>query len=161
VISGAFSGGLTGMMHALVFGLVATLAYAGLYLLLGWANTLVTHHYYEIAHQPELASPAKTAAVWLLKAALLYVLLGWMAELAAVARVMVHGWPLPLALLGYTAVLLLACGVLLLMVWAAFKVQAHFNVITPEFMIAMALCGYEIFAMLPRTRWPWHWLPVL
>jgi hypothetical protein len=148
-------------MHALVHGLEDTIAYAAIYLLLGWVNTRVTHHYYEVARHPELAGPGHTAIRWLLKAALIYVLLGWTAGMAVAAKLMAQGWPWPLALAGHAAVLLFTCALILLIVWGAFQLQSHFNAISPEFMVAIALCAYWVFVMLPRAHWPWRWLPGL
>ncbi len=148
-------------MHALFSGLEDTIVYAGLYMLLGWMNTRVTHHYYEIANRPELAGPWNTALRWMLKAALIYLLLGWIAGVASAANLVVRSWPWPLAFLAHAAVLLLACACILVIVWIAFLLQAHFSAISPEFMVAIALCSYGVFAMLPRAHWPWRWIPGL
>jgi hypothetical protein len=97
----------------------------------------------------------------MLRAVLIYVLLGWIAGMTASASFMVHGWPWPLALAGHAAVLLLTCVLILLIVWGAFLLQSQFNAITPELMVAITLWGHVVFAMLPRARWPWRWLPGL
>jgi uncharacterized membrane protein YGL010W len=148
-------------MHALLLGLECTIVYAGLYMLLGWMNARLTHHYYEIARRPELASFGNTAFRWLLKVALIYVLLWWIAGMAATANLIVRDWPWPLVLLAHATVLLLACACILVIVWIAFLLQAHFSAISPEFMVAIALCSYGVFAMLPRAHWPWRWIPGL
>jgi hypothetical protein len=149
------------MLHGLTFGCAVTLAFAALYTLLGWANSHVSHHYCEIANHPELDTPARRVAAWLLKAILIYDLLGWIAEIANLAHTVVHIWPTPLAFLGYAACLFAACFAIMVIVWAAFRLQAEFTAITPEFMIAIALCSYEVFAIFPRTHFLWRWLPGL
>jgi hypothetical protein len=127
------------MNHALTFGCAVTLAFAALYVVLGWANSRVSHHYYEIANHAELDTPAKRVAAWLLKAILIYALLGWIAEMSDLARGLVHTWPVPLAFLGHAACLFVACFAIMMIVWAAFRMQSEFISITPEFMIAIAL----------------------
>jgi hypothetical protein len=149
------------MLHALMLGCAVTLVFAALYALLGWANGRVSHHYYEIANHPELDTPAKTVAAWLLRAVLIYALLGWIAEIANLARTVVHTWSAPMALLGHALCLFIACFAIMLIVWGAFKLQSEFTAISPEFMIAIALCSYEIFAIFPRTHFLWRWLPGL
>jgi hypothetical protein len=149
------------MSHALIAACAATLAFAALYALAGWIDPHVTPHYYQIAQNPELASRPRIAASWLLKAAFLYGLLGWIAEIANTARSVVHSWPGPLAFLGHALFLFAACVAIMVIVWQAYKLGVEFTAITPEFMIGVALCSYELFAILPRSRFPWHWLPGL
>ena len=149
------------MNHALTFGCAVTLAFAVFYVLLGWAERRVSHHYYEIANHPELDTPARRVAAWLLKAVLIYALLGWIAEVANLARSVVHTWLAPLAFLGHAVSLFVACFLIMMIVWVAFKLQSEFISVSPEFMIAIALGGYEVFTIFPRTHFLWHWLPGL
>jgi hypothetical protein len=149
------------MPHALIAACTATLAFAALYLLAAWINPHVTPHYYQVAQNPELASRPRAFASWLLKVAFLYGLLGWIAEIANIAHATVRTWPAPLAFLGHAMFLFAACAAIMAIVWQAYKLGVEFTAITPEFMIGVALCGYELFAILPRAHFPWNWLPGL
>ena len=149
------------MNHALTFGCAVTLAFAALYVLLGWADSRLSPHYYQIANHPELDTSARRVAAWLVKAVLIYALLGWIAEIANLARSAFHTWPISLALLGHTVCLFGSCFLIMMIVWGAFKLGLEFISVTPEFMIAVALGGYEVFAIFPRTHLLWRWLPGL
>jgi hypothetical protein len=148
-------------MNPLTLGCAATLAFAAIYMLAGWANPRVTPHYYQVAQRPELRGPVRIAASWLLRAALIYALLGWVAEIAAVTRIVVHPWPIVLALIGYVVAMFFACGVLLVIVWVCFRMQSEYTSMSPEFLVAIVMGGFEVFAIFPRTHYLWHWLPGL
>jgi hypothetical protein len=149
------------MANALATALIATLAYAALYTLLGWTNMRVVHHYYEIAHNPSLNSPAKRVTAWLLKAVLVYALLGWTAELAAAGHVVATEWPALIRILVYVAVVALSCAIALAVVWLAFNMNSEFTSISPEFQVAIMLRGFVVFAIFPLCNWPWTWRPGL
>lgn len=149
------------MMIALMLGCAATLIFGALYMVAGWVNPHVTPHYYQVAERPKLANPARKAASWLLRAALIYALMGWVAEMAAATHVVVHQWPAVLALVGYAAALFLTSGLLLVMVWIAFKLGSEYTAMAPEFLVGIVMISFEAFAIFPRTHYLWHWLPGL
>ena len=144
-----------------MLGCSATVAFAAVYLLAGWLNPRVTPHYYQIAQRPELASPARTAASWLLRGVLVYAMVGWVAEVASMTRIFVMHWPAWMAFIGYAAALFLTCGMLLAIVWIAFKLGSEYTTMPPEFLVAIVLGSFEVFAFLPKAHYLWRWLPSL
>jgi hypothetical protein len=149
------------MIQALILECGATAAFAAVYLLAGWVNPYVTPHYYEVARRPELASPARKAASWLLRGVLVYALMGWIAEIVAMTHILVAHWPWLMTFVAYVATLFLACVALLMIVWIAFKLGSEYTALPPEFLVAIVLGSFEVFVFLPRAHFVWGWLPGL
>jgi hypothetical protein len=142
-------------------GCEATAGFAAVYAIAGWVDPHVTPHYYQVAQRPELGGAGRRAASWMLRAGVIYALLGWAAEMSAVTHVLVRTWPMAAALLGYAAALFVACFALLMIVWGAFKMNSEYTAVSPEFLVGVAMIGFEVFAIFPRAHSLWSWLPGL
>jgi hypothetical protein len=52
-----------------------------------------------------------------------------------------------------------SCFLSLIIVFAAFKARSECNAVVPEYIVALIMIGYVVFAAAPLTVWPWRWIP--
>jgi len=81
------------MFHLLALVLLATIAYAGVYTLLGWFEVRFVRHYMQIASSTSLGGPAQAMVRWLLCGVLILALSSWVTVVVSAAFFATRGFP--------------------------------------------------------------------